>query len=374
MPIPMPPQVPNREKVLIFQIGSLGDTVISMPCYREIARRHPDAERLLLTNVAVGSKMVQAEALLRPSGLVEGTVEYPMPLRGWRNILTLFRRLRALRIDTLYYLMPEKKWTNVLRHFLFLKLCGVGTVHGLPWSRQLRQHQELAPGTLWETEGSRLLRTIMPGRPPGPPDAADRSLDLTDAERAKAGALLDEMPGAQRFVAFSIGGRIPVKDWGDENWSAVLSDLSATDPDLGIVFVGSRDEFPRCSQLARSWRGPTLNSCGRLTPRETAALIERAAVFLGHDTGTMHLAAAVDTRALGLFCARDVPGLWYTDRPGDHFFYEQPPCFGCGVSEVSDCHHRLVCMTSHRRDEVVRIATETLARVNEGSPLHEVQR
>src|SRR5208282_5771083 len=95
-----------RQKVLIFQIGSLGDTVISMPCYREIARRHPDAERYLLTNFPIGSKMVQAEALLKPCGLIDGTVEYPMPLRGARNIVSLYRRLRALRIDMLYYLTP----------------------------------------------------------------------------------------------------------------------------------------------------------------------------------------------------------------------------------------------------------------------------
>ena len=357
----------RRERVLIFQIGSLGDTVISMPCYREIARRHPDAERLLLTNFAVGSKMVQAEAMLRPAGLVEGTVEYPMPLRGWRNIRSLFERLRGLRIDTLYYLMPEKKWTNVLRHFLFLKLCGVGTVRGLPWGKDLRQHQQIVPGQLWETEGSRLLRTITPGRAPGAPDAHDRALDLTGAEHAKAEAVLAEMPSARRFLAFSIGGRIPVKDWGDKNWSAVLRELSAAEPDLGIVFVGSKDESARCDQLATCWQGPTLNSCGRLTPRETAAVIERGDLFLGHDTGTMHLAAAVDTRAVGLFCARDVPGLWYTDRPGDHFFYEQPPCFGCGVSEVSDCQHGLVCMTSHSREEVVRVAAATLATVNHGT-------
>ncbi len=350
----------STKRVLVFQIGSLGDTVIAMPCYREIARRHPEAERLLLTNFAVGSKMVQAESLLRPSNLIKGTVEYPMPLRGWRNIVALLRRLRALRIDTLYYLMPEKKWINVLRHFIFLKLCGVREVRGLPWSKALRRHEELIPGRLWETEGSRLLRTIVPGRAPGAPSVYDRTLGLTAAERNKADSLLSEGSLGARFIAFSIGGRIPVKDWGDDNWSAVLRDLSAAAPDTGIVFVGSKDEFLRCEKLAASWCGPTLNSCGHLTPRETAAIIEKADVFLGHDTGTMHLAAAVDTRVLGLFCARDAPGLWYTDRPGDHFFYQQPPCFGCGVSEVADCHNALVCMSSHDPADVVRVARETL--------------
>lgn len=46
----------RRQKVLIFQNGSLGHTVISTPCYREIVRRHPDAERYLLTDFPIGKR------------------------------------------------------------------------------------------------------------------------------------------------------------------------------------------------------------------------------------------------------------------------------------------------------------------------------
>jgi hypothetical protein len=52
-----------REAVLILQIGSLGDTVISLPCYREIARRHPQADRYLMTNFPIGRKMDPAESI-----------------------------------------------------------------------------------------------------------------------------------------------------------------------------------------------------------------------------------------------------------------------------------------------------------------------
>lgn len=349
-----------RQKILIFQIGSLGDTVISMPCYREIARRHPDAERYLLTNFPIGSKMVQAEAMLKPCGLIEGTVEYPMPLRGAKNIADLHRRLRALNIDLLYYLTPEKRLVNLIRHYTFFKSCGIRQVRAIPWTHDLRHSREIVPGKLWETEGSRLLRTLDHSRPPGAPEFSDRSLDLTEAEQQTADHILSEMPGAPRYIALSVGGKIPIKDWGNENWSIVLRMLSASDPDLGIVFVGSEDERERNELLARAWSGPKLNACGRLTPRETAAVIQRAAVFLGHDTGTMHLAAAVDTQVLGLFCARNVPGIWYTDRPKDHFFYKQPPCFGCDLNQLAECPHDLVCMTAHTHEEVVQTTRHAL--------------
>src|ERR1700712_2722370 len=128
----------RKERILIFQIGSLGDTVISIPCYREIARRHPDAERYLLTNFPIGKKMVQAEALLAPCGLIHGSVDYPMPLRGAAEIRKLYARLQQLKIDRLYYLTPEKSVAKLIRHYSFFKLCGIKKVHAIPWSRDLR--------------------------------------------------------------------------------------------------------------------------------------------------------------------------------------------------------------------------------------------
>jgi heptosyltransferase-3 len=350
-----------RRRILIFQIGSLGDTVISMPCYREIARRHPDAAKYVLTNSPAGGKTVQAEALLAPCGLIDGALQYPVPLRGWRNMIALYRSIRALDFAMLYYLCPEKRTANIVRHYLFFKACGIGEIRGAPWTRDKRFPRPLEGGLIWESEGSRLLRTIGAQEEPGPPDFKDRSLDLSGAERGAAQRLLREAPGLDRFIAISVGGKVPIKDWGDSNWSKVFSSLSTAHPGLGAVFVGSEDEWARNESLSKAWSGPTLNSCGRMTPRETAALIERAVLFLGHDTGTLHLAAAVGTRILGVYCARDVPGKWYSDNPGDRFFYNRPACFNCGLTNVADCPNQVLCMSSHKTDQIVRAATEVLA-------------
>ncbi len=349
------------QKILIFQIGSLGDTVISMPCYREILRRHPDSERYLLTNFPVGRKMVQAEAMLKPCGLIDGCVEYPMPLRGLENIKELYRTLRALKPDVLYYLIPEKSFANLVRHYVFFRACGISDIRGVPWARDLRYPREVNSGTLWESEASRLLRTIGAQQTPAAPDTADRSLNLAGEERDTADRLLFSIPWMSRFIAISVGGKVPINDWGDANWTNTLAAISAAEPGLGAVFIGSADERDRNQLLAASWAGPNLNSCGCLTPRETAALIARAELFLGHDTGTLHLAAAVNTRVIGIFSARNVPGKWYSDRPHDRFFYNKPPCFGCELEEVAECSYNVICMKKHNLQAVVDAVRESLA-------------
>jgi ADP-heptose:LPS heptosyltransferase len=343
--------MPSDDVVLILQIGSLGDTVISLPCYREIARRHPAADRYLLTNYPIGSKMVQAEAVLRPTGMIAGCIEYPMPLRSIGRMAELYRRIVALKPGILYYLLPETRTANLLRHYAFFKFCGIPRIVGMPWSRSNRHSRELPPGGIWESEACRLLRSI--GVIGGPPADSDRDLVLTNAEHEAADNLLRGWAGSAGFVALSVGGKVPINNWGDENWGAVLHKLSADRPLLGLVLVGSADERPRNDRLAAHWQGPSLNTCGQLTPRETAALLARAGAFLGHDTGTLHLAAAVNTPVIGVFSARNEPGIWYSDRTRDTFFFNRVACTGCRLVQIEDCPNNRICMDGHDPNKIV---------------------
>ena len=248
-----------------------------------------------------------------------------------------------------------------MRHWGLFKACGVGRVVGVPWRRDQRFVREVVPGTLWEAEASRLLRCVDPRCVYGAREE-DRALGLLASERAAAGVVIGELGD---FVAVSVGGKVPINDWGDERWAETLRALSAARsgrPELGLVLVGSAEEHARNERLAQHWAGPVVNACGRLTPRETGALIARAKVFLGHDTGTLHLAAAEATPIIGVYSARNVPGKWFSGRAGDRFFYEHVECFGCELELPADCPYRVKCMASHRVEDVVHAVAEVLAR------------
>ena len=352
----------DRDPILIFQIASMGDTVVSIPCYREIARRHPDAKRYLLSNRSIGSKMVPAQAILSGTGLITGCLEYPWPLRGTGRIIEVYKKIADLGAKTLYYLTSETKLTRLIRHYAFFKICGITKIYGVPWARDIRYPREITKGHLWESEASRLLRCIRARTEPGPPPLADRSLDLSDKENSVASSALQWAIGSGRFIAVSVGGKILLKDWGQGHWSGLLARLSREHPGLGVLFVGSADERGRNDLLAKAWEGPCFNSCGLFSPRETAALLARSCLFIGHDTGTLHLAAATNTPIIGIYGARNVPGKWYSDRPEDTFFYNRIECFGCECLAVADCPHERRCITSIKPDEVFAAAQQKLVR------------
>ena len=68
-----------------------------------------------------------------------------------------------------------------------------------------------------------------------------------------------------------------------------------------------------------------------MTPRETAAAFGRAASFIGHDSGPMHLAAAVGLRCTAVFSARNIPRVWFPYGDHHRVIYHRTSCAGCGL-------------------------------------------
>ena len=112
-------------KVLIYRLGSLGDTVVVLPCFHLIARTFPQAERFLLTNFPVHAKAPPSAAVLGDSGLVHGYMRYSVGTRRVDELLRLAWEIRRFRPDLLVYLMPMRPAMNVRRDRMFFRLAGV---------------------------------------------------------------------------------------------------------------------------------------------------------------------------------------------------------------------------------------------------------
>lgn len=302
----------ETRRVLIYRLGSLGDTVVSLPCLHLVARSFPRAERRLLTNESLGGKAAPVELVLGESGLVAGTtIRYPAGTRNPSALFRLRREIRAFDPDLLVYLTESRGVGVALRDMTFFRTCGVGRVVGAPLSSDLAMHRYLPREKRWEREAERLARCLAP--------LGDALLDrreswdfrFTASERARSDTALSEWNAARNFVTFSVGTKWPENDWGDARWGEALSALAAASPGTGLVLTGSADEAARSDALAIHWKGPTLNLCGRLPPRESALVIARARLFLGHDSGPMHLAAAVGTPIVAVFSRKNKPGIWF---------------------------------------------------------------
>src|ERR1700690_3334902 len=119
-------------RVLIYRLGSLGDTVAALPCFHLIARAFPQAERRLLTNFPVHAKAPASAAVLGDSGLVHGYLRYTVGTRRVGELVRLGWQIRRFRPELLVYLMPARPLKNVRRDRLFFRAAGVRQIVGLP--------------------------------------------------------------------------------------------------------------------------------------------------------------------------------------------------------------------------------------------------
>src|SRR5438309_1318354 len=95
------PKRENLETVLIFRIGSLGDTIVALPCFHRIARSFPDARRILLTDVAVSRKVAPADVILADSGLIDDVIHLPPRPRRFGDLARLRKKIRQTGSRTL---------------------------------------------------------------------------------------------------------------------------------------------------------------------------------------------------------------------------------------------------------------------------------
>lgn len=153
----------NVKRVLLYRLGSLGDHLVALPCYRLVQRAFPEAERRLLTNIPVMNKAAAVEAVLEGSGLVDGYLTYVVGERSLLALLKLAWTIRRWKPDALVYLAGARGEKAARRDRMFFRLCGIRQQIGLPLTEDLQHHRSegMREGTPWfEQEGRRLARCI----------------------------------------------------------------------------------------------------------------------------------------------------------------------------------------------------------------------
>jgi heptosyltransferase III len=343
----------STKRVLIYRLGSLGDTLVALPALHLVARAFPDAERRLLTNFPINAKAAPAADVLGNNGLVHGYFRYAVGTRSPLELLKLWWQLFRWRPQVLIYLGPARVVEDVRRDAKFFRLCGIPRLVGLPLTEELRTNRWDEIEQVHEPEGARLARNLAELGDAHLEVSANWNLHLTDAENKRAREVLSTTKG-HPLLAVSVGTKVQSKDWGRDNWRALLGRLATAYPDHALALCGAAEESDASEFAGEGWRensaGPIVNLCGLLSPRESAAVFSQARIFIGHDSGPMHLAAAVQTPCVAIFAARNKPRVWFPYGKQHRVVYHQTDCWGC---ELETCIvERKKCLTSITVDEV----------------------
>jgi ADP-heptose:LPS heptosyltransferase len=327
----------NFKVLIIFRIGSLGDTMVAVPSFKLIRQKYANYKIVLLTNTPVKNSVKAASSyqILNGSGLVDDYIEYPHASNNFLKLITVANEIRNMKPSMLIYLMPPRSFRQRLRDFIFFLYAGITNFCGLWIDESLNKNVFNQSAGLYESEASRLLRAVGFDSENICKDLF--SINVSENEYLTAKKFVQEDNQKSDFISLSVGSKVDVKDWGEENWIVFINELAKVATGFKLLFIGSSDESLRCEKLLSFWPYGGVNLCGLLTPRLSAAALSMSKLFVGHDSGPMHLASSMGIPTVAIFASRAQKGVWFPFDNENNVLYTDISCSGC---ELEVCEIR----------------------------------
>lgn len=351
--------------VFVFRIGQFGDTLVALPAIHRIAELHPGARLWLITNAPARSTMVTAWHVLEDSKLFEGALFYDS--REPLDLLRLALRLRNTEDPVLYYLSPARRALQLWRDRLFLRvMCGVKNIRAMPAPTAVTLRN--ADGTLrvLPRESERLLRSVDPAHDANwkhdgpllqPPSAATRRVSELLAGVA-------ERP----LIAVGPGSKMPAKRWFLPRYIEVCRRILQQHAEAALVILGDgSDREAGAEILAALGRERVVNLAGQTSISECAAALARCSLYLGNDTGTMHLAASMAVPCIALFTSRDNRDVWSPWGEGHSLLRRELACSGCMLEACE--REQMRCLDLITVDDVWREVSVRLPYLRAPAPV-----
>ena len=182
---------------------------------------------------------------------------------------------------------------------------------------------------------------------------------LTGEDEASADQLLDRLGirGCRPIVIIQPGARYWFKVWPYERF-AELADRLASDYGCQVLIGGSREEEALAQRIHEAAKSHPISMAGLATLKQFAAIVKRAALFVGNDSGAMHVAAAVGTPMVALFGPSN-PNEWGPCGDRVTVLYKGLDCRACFHPTCE--RGELNCMRQLSVQEVCAAAVQLLA-------------
>ncbi len=280
-----------KPRILVIRGGAIGDFVLTLPAIRLLRENFPGAHLEILgykhiVALAEGRFYADATRSIEYGGLSrffipgaelpEDLVEY---FAGFQQIVS-------------YLYDPDRLFEGNLRR--------AGVRHFLHGSPKLNDSAHAAQQLAQPLESLALY--LDEKAPVLFPSEADRLFAAAFIQRAFSGR---EDP----FIALHPGSGGERKNWPVAQWAALGETLFRLAPAARVLLVGGEADRAQLAHLSQAWRDRAIGLAVDLPLPELAAILQRASLFLGHDSGISHIAAAAGAPSLLLFGPTD-PDIW----------------------------------------------------------------
>jgi heptosyltransferase-2 len=341
-------------KILIRTTNWVGDAIMALPAIRAI-RNRPDASISILARSYVAD-------LYRGQNVADELIIYDH--RGKHSGISgrerLAAELRSRDFDVAILLqnaldaawiawragIPQRiGYARDARSILLTKAVPVPKLGEIPAHEKL-YYLELLRRSGW-------IDSI--------PDEPFIKLHVNEASRAHAADRLASAGVRRNAVRIAIGAGASygsAKCWPPSRFAVLAKQLQVR-WDADVILFGAAAETDVSSAIASEMKRAPIDLTGKTTIADLPALLSQCHIFIGNDSGAMHVAAAVGLPAVAIFGPTDPFGTAPV-TPRHTVVREQPYCSPCFLRRCPIDHR---CMTRIAASEVEAAVDPWLASV-----------
>ena len=349
----------------MIRLRLIGDVVFTTPIPRALKRAWPGARISYLV-----------ESAAAPVVATNPSIDDLIVVRRARGAgrvmhdLRLARRLRRARFDVVIDLHggPRSSWLTLATgapQRIGYAIAGRRWMYTTTVARPRELRPRHSVVNQWD-----LVEAIdgWPGGPADPTrDAVEMPLDTVADQEVRRRLAAAGVGDAHTLVVAHVSAGNPFRRWPEPAFTSLLVDLVRNDPNRRIVVSSGPSDRAAAARIvaaARAELGEAARGIvdfGEFGLAELRALIGRSRLFVGGDTGPLHIAATTATPVVGLYGptlpARSRP--WRDPRiPTRSLEVAALPCRPCEQRVCAPGDFR--CLTTLRPDEVIRAAEELL--------------
>jgi heptosyltransferase-2 len=343
-------------KILIRATNWVGDAVMALPALRAVRGKFSEV------HIAIVARPYVAD-IYRDQGVCDELIPYDPKAqhRGWRGRELLIGELRAKKFDVALLLqnafdaawlawranIPERiGYARDARGILLTNAIRVPKAGEIP-AHEKFYYLELLRRVGW-------IETL--------PDDAHIALCVTDRSRQRAAMILTEAGARADVPRIAVGAGASygsAKCWPPDRFAQALNEFVSR-RDVDVVLFGTAGEAQVSAAIARDLRRPALDLTGKTAIADLPGLLSQCHLFLGNDSGAMHVAAAVGLPVVAIFGPTDPFGTAPV-TPRATIVQQKPHCSPCFLRRCPIDHRCMLAVTPAMVEAALRLRFEEVS-------------
>lgn len=362
----------KAHRILVIRLDGIGDVAMTTPFLRELRRNCPNAEIALVVAEKFKNLVERCPYVDLVLGLESRTAA------GLRKI-QLFKA--ALRLRRRFFPRDGFDWVinprvgSAVNGELYLSCLSRSASRVIYRSCMTIDMQNEIPGVescfthvldfnsgerheVWGSLGilERFGLTI---------EESKLELWTDDADRKNVGKYLSD----HRMVVIGCNRAVAKRSWPVERYAEVVKRLKQAHPDLEFVVLGGPQDRALAEELVQLTGDYVKSLAGQMTLRETCAVFERCWLYIGNDSGPMHIGVSMGCAVVEVSCHPSGGDISHVNAP-ERFgpfgvlcavcrpVEPTPPCID-NCMAASEAH----CILNVSAEEVVEASNELLKKV-----------